>query len=130
MSSFHVRRVMSCAALGLAAVSVAAPARAGGVQWSIGIEAPLFPGSVSTVISSAPRGYHPPPRSFLPPQPQLQGWPRPIYYVDAPPPVVYYYAPAPRYYRPAPVYVRDWERRGHEHRPHWKQHRHHDRDDD
>lgn len=127
MRSSNLRHVVFTAALGLAATLGATPARAGGVHWSIGIDAPLYPGSVSTVISSAPGGYYPPPREFLPPQPYLRGWPRPIYYVDAPPPVVYY-APAPVYYRPAPVYVRDWDRRRHGHRAHWKHHRHHDDD--
>lgn len=128
MSKLIVRRVVFTAAFGVAAALAATSARAGGVHWSVGIDAPLYPGSVRTVISNAPRGgYFPPPHQFLPPQPYLPGWPRPIYYIDVPPPVVVY-GPPRGYVRPGYVRDRHWHRHGH--RAHWKHHRHHGDDDD
>ncbi len=104
------------AALVVAAVS--APVQAGGVNWSIGINAPIAPGvHVGTVINGghAPRHHHyhrPPPVYYAPPPVYL---PPPVVY--APPPPVYMapvvYAPRPVYYR-APVVVRP----GHHHHHH------------
>ena len=108
------------AALAVAAVSV--PAQAGGVSWSVGINAPIAPGvHVGTVINGghAPRYYYPapvvyaPPPVYLPP-PVVYSPPPPVYVapvVYAPRPV-YYAAPRPYYYRPPVVY-----RPGHHHGP-------------
>lgn len=127
MKQSNLRRFFGTAALGIVGSLASASAQAGGVQWSIGIEAPFFPGSVSTVISNAPRGYYAAPHEFLPPQPYVRGWPRPIYYVDVPPAVVY--GPPPVYYRPVPRHTRDWDRRRHGHRQQWRHLRQHDHDD-
>lgn len=122
---------------GLAAVALgsllSAPALAGGVSWSVGINAPIGPGvSLGTVISGgrAPVWVQPAPVVYAP---QPAYYPEPAYYpapVYSPPPVVYapapVYYPAPVYraaprrvvYAPVPVYVRPghprWER-GHDH---------------
>ncbi|NML15582.1 hypothetical protein [Azohydromonas caseinilytica] len=104
--------LLSSAVLSLAGL-LAMPARAGDVQWSVGINAPVQPGvSVGTVISSSPLRpapvyvsppgvvYVPPPPVYVSPPPLYV--PRPPAYV-APPPI--YYAPPPVYAPPPPVYV-------------------------
>jgi hypothetical protein len=133
---------------GLAAVTLgallSAPAMAGGVSWSVGINAPIGPGvSLGTVISGgrAPMWVAPAPVVYAP---EPVYYPAPVYspppVVYSPPPVVYspppvVYAPAPVYY-PAPVYravprrvvyapvpVYGYGRPGH---PHWHRDRDHD----
>ena len=98
------------AALAVAAISV--PAQAGGVSWSVGINAPIAPGiQVGTVING---GHHP--RYY--PAPVVYG-PPPVYVeppvVYTPPPPVYVapvvYAPRPVYYAaPRPYYYRSYYR--------------------
>ena len=117
------------AALAVAAISV--PAQAGGVSWSVGINAPITPGvHVGTVINGGhARRYYPAPVVYAPPPVYL---PPPVVYTPPPPvyvaPVVYaprpvyYAAPRPVYYRPPVVYrpyppVQNWHpvRPGHGH---------------
>jgi len=102
------------AALAVAAVSV--PAQAGGVSWSVGINAPIAPGvHVGTVIGGGGHHHH---RHYVP-APVVYA-PPPVYV--APPvyaPVVYaprpvYVAPRPVVYR-APVVVRPGHRHHHHH---------------
>jgi hypothetical protein len=96
-----LRQPIFSIALGALAAFAAAPAMAGGVNWSIGINAPILPGvALGTVISS---GHH---RGFPAVAPLPQYAPVPVAYV--PPPV--YVEPAPVYsppvaYAPAPVYL-------------------------
>ena len=83
-----MRKTLILTALAATAALAALPARAGDVQWSVGISAPIgYSGSVGTMISSGPI-YAPAPVYVAP---------APVYY--APPPV--YYAPPPVYYAPA-----------------------------
>jgi hypothetical protein len=131
--SRHTRRIAAAAWLLLgatAALMAAAPARAGGVQWSVGIQLP-------PVVVAVGRGpsYGPPPVVYAPP---------PVVY--APPPVVYVPPPRvvhapPAYYQPparvvyAPPPVHGWGHGGGGHRQ-WRDrdrdgiHDRHDRWDD
>ena len=112
MNISSLRRLACTAALGAVASFAGVSAHAGDVRWSIGIDAPLYPGSVRTEISNAPRvAYYPPPRVFLPPQPHAAGWTRPVYHVEA-----------------ARPYARSYHRAVH--RAHWNHRRHHGDCDD
>ena len=86
----------------LAASAACLPAHAGGVNWSVGISAPIAPG-VAIGIGAGHPGYRygygyvrPAPVVYAPPPVYL---PPPVVY--APPPPVY----APVVYAPRPVYV-------------------------
>jgi hypothetical protein len=93
------RALFASAALALAGLA-AAPAHAGDVYWSIGVQGP----GVSTHVSNArPVVVYPAP-----------------HVVYAPPPVVY--APRPVYVQPAPVVV--VPRHGHHHNWHKHSYRH------
>ena len=79
-------RTLVLVSLALAGTLAAGAARAGNVQWSIGIQAPLAPGvAIGTVFSGGP-GYYP----------------QPVYVEPAP----LVYAPAPVYVAPPPIYLR------------------------
>lgn len=102
-------RLLAIAALSTALFAGAA--RAGQVNWSVGIQAPIGPGvSVGTVFSNypsmpvvvapAPVVYAPAPVVYAP-APVVYS-PAPVVY--SPPPRVIY-QPAPVVYAPAPVYV-------------------------
>jgi hypothetical protein len=92
-----MRKTVILTALAATAALAALPARAGDVQWSVGINAPVGYGSVGTVISNGPV-YAPAP-VYVEPAPVYVA-PAPVYV--APPPRVIY-APPPVYVRPAPV---------------------------
>lgn len=116
-------RLVSAASLValLGATAFSAPAQAGGVSWSVGINAPIAPGvHVGTVIGGghhhhrhhvpAPVVYAPPPVYFAPPPVYV---PAPVVY--APRPI--YVAPRPVVYR-APIVVRPGYRHHHHHHHH------------
>jgi len=82
-------------AVGTLAALAAGSAHAGGVHWSVGIQAPIAPGvSIGTVIADRPYG-----PVVVAPTPVY--YPAPPVYVPAPEPV---YVPAPVMY-PRPVYA-------------------------
>ena len=132
------------AAAALSTALFAGAARAGDVNWSIGIQAPIGPGaSIGTVFSNrhvssvivapAPVVYAPAPVVYGPPRVVYQ--PEPVVYEPAP----VYYAPPPVYVPRrvayAPVWVGDrWSHRHHRHHRHhrdeWRDDRGHwDQDD-
>jgi hypothetical protein len=133
------------AAAALSTALFAGAARAGDVNWSIGIQAPIGPGaSIGTVFSNryvssvivapAPVVYAPAPVVYGPPRVVYE--PAPVVYEPAP----VYYAPPPVYVTRrvayAPVWVGDrWSHRHHRHhrdgwRDQWRDDRGHwDRDD-
>lgn len=106
-------RQIFVASLALAGALSAGVAQAGGVHWSVNIQAPVAGVAVGTVISSGP---------------MYQAYPvyPAAYPVYSPPPVVYVPAPVVRY-RPAPPprYVvvpaepRHWHGRGHDRHDRW-----------
>lgn len=91
------------AAAALSTALFAGAARAGDVNWSIGIQAPIGPGaSIGTVFSNRYVSsviVAPAPVVYAP-APVVYGPPRVVY---EPAPVMY--EPAPVYYAPPPVYV-------------------------
>jgi hypothetical protein len=112
--------------IAIAALAGAGAARAGGVQWSIGINLPpvaIVGGNAPVYAPAPPVVYAPPPVVYAPPVP-VYVQPAPVVY--AAPRVVY--APAPVVYgpprvvgRPVPMVVEGWvphERRGRK-RSHW-----------
>jgi len=92
-----------CKALAATALlALAGAANAGGVHWSVGVDAPiLYPGRVQAVVSNGPRYYAPQPVVYVQPQP--------VYY--APQPVVY---EVPREPRCEPRFI-GWGPRWHHH---------------
>lgn len=108
-------RQLFVASLALAGALSTGVAQAGGVHWSVGIQAPVVGVSVGTVISNGPVYSSYP--SYPPSYPVYPA----AYPVYSPPPVVYVPAPVVRY-RPAPppryvvvpVQPRHWHGRGHD----------------
>ena len=111
---WHQRRREFCViALGIASALGAAPALAGGVHWSIGIQAPIAPGvALGTVISGGPHGAVVRPAPVYAPAPVVYApveviRPAPVY--SPAPPAVYGPPPygygRPVVYGPPPVYV-------------------------
>ena len=91
-----MKKSLVLALAAVACVLSVGPARAGNVNWSIGISAPLGYGNVGTVISNGPV-YQPIYQPVY--EPVYQPVYEPVYQA---PPVIY--APAPVYYPPPVVY--------------------------
>ena len=97
-----IRYVNIAAAAGLAMLSWAAPALAGGnVHWSVSVGGPVYvqPGVVYQQAPVDYGPYGPPPTAF--PSPPVYYYPAPSYYAGPPPvvpayppPVIYYQSPA------------------------------------
>ncbi len=68
MSTSTARRIVAVAALACGALFATSGARASDIHWSVGINAPLYPGEISTVISNG-RHYAPPPPVYVRPAP-------------------------------------------------------------
>ncbi len=89
-----------------ALLAVAGAANAGGVSWSVGVNAPLIqgPGHVNAVVSSGPGYYYPPRPVYVQPRVVV---PQPYYYGVQP--VVYQVPPR---FRPNPGWGDRWHRHG------------------